>query len=111
MSLNTKKTINSIALEGSSVINGVEVLTLSTQVSSTSSYSNVQQIIKDQQGYDDNKAAVRKDVLAFQDAIFDAQDQLGTKVDSGVDASASQTDSNAATSSSAASSSASSVAE
>lgn len=81
MSLTTKKTINSIALEGSSVINGVEVLTLSTQVSNMSSYSNVQQTIKDQQAYDDNKTAVRKDVLAFQDAIFDAQDQLGTKVD------------------------------
>lgn len=109
MSLTTKKTINSIALEGSSVINGVEVLTLSTQVSNTSSYSNVQQTIKNQQVYDDNKAAVRKDVLAFQDAIFDAQDQLGTKVDSGVDVSASQTDSNAATSSSATTSQASSA--
>lgn len=76
MSLNTKKTINSIDLEASSVINGVEVLTLSTQVSNTSSYSNVQQTIKDQQAYDDNKTAVRKDIMAFQDAIFDAQDEL-----------------------------------
>lgn len=81
MSLKTKKTINSIALEASSVINGVEVLKLSTQVSNTSSYSNVQQTIKDQQAYDDNKTAVRKDVLAFQDAIFDAQDELDSSAD------------------------------
>lgn len=82
MSLTTKKTINSIDLEASSVINGVEVLKLSTQVSNTSSYSNVQQTIKDQQAYDDNKTAVRKDVLAFQDAIFDAQDELDSSADS-----------------------------
>lgn len=105
MSLTTKKTINSISLEASSVINGVEVLTLSTQVTDSASYSNVAQTIKNQQAYDENKSVVRKDVVAFQDAIFDAQDQLGTVVGSD-----GTTDSSAAASSSAASS-ASSAAE
>lgn len=82
MSLTTKKTINSIALEASSVINGVEVLTLSTQVSNTSSYSNVQQTVVNQQAYDENKSDVRKDIMAFQDAIFDAEDELDSSADS-----------------------------
>lgn len=95
MSLTTKKTINSISLSATSTINGVDILTLTTQVTNSASYSNVAQTIINQQAYDQNKSAVRKDIQAFSDTIFDAQDEL---------------DSSAATSSSAASS-ASSAAE
>ena len=100
MSLTTKKTINSIALEASSVINGVEVLKLSTQVSGTSSYSNVQQTVVNQQAYDDNKSDVRKDIMAFQNAIFDAQDELDSSADDSAASSASSTASSAASSAS-----------
>lgn len=82
MSLTTKKTINSISLEATSTINGVEVLTLSTAVANSASYSNVQQTVVNQQAYDDNKSDVRKDIMAFQDAIFDAQDELDSSANS-----------------------------
>lgn len=108
MSLNLKKSINSISLEATSTVNGVDVLTLSTQVTDSASYSNVQQTINNQQAYDDNKSIVRKDVVAFQDAIFDAQDQLSMVVGSnGTNDSSAATSSSAASSASSAASSAS----
>lgn len=88
MSLNLKKSINSISLEATSTVNGVDVLTLSTQVTDSASYSNVSQTINNQQAYDDNKMAVRKDVLAFQDAIFDAQDELDSSAADNTDSAA-----------------------
>lgn len=99
MSLNLKKSINSISLEATSTVNGVDVLTLSTQVTDSASYSNVSQTITNQQAYDQNKAAVRKDVLAFQDAIFDAQDELDSSAnDSAASSAASSSASSAANS-------------
>lgn len=88
MSLNLKKSINSISLEATSTVNGVDVLTLSTQVTDSASYSNVQQIVKNQQAYDQNKAAVRKDIQEFSDAIFDAQDELDSSAADNADSAA-----------------------
>lgn len=109
MSLTTKKTINSISLSATSTINGVDVLTLTTQVTNSASYSNVAQTIINQQAYDQNKSDVRKDIMAFQDAIFDAQDELDSSADSTSVASSSAS-SAASSAASAVSSSASSAA-
>lgn len=108
MSLINKKTINSIKLESTSTINGTDVVKLSTTVDNSASYSNTNQQVIDQPTYDANLSAVRKDILAFQQVVFDVQDELdanqgvvinddGTVVDTN--------DSSAATSSSASASS------
>lgn len=105
MSLTTKKTINSISLEATSTVGGVDIVKLNTTVSGSSSYSNVAQTVLDQTAYNANKAAVRKDILEFSDVIFDAQDELDSSAD---DSAASSV---ASSSASSAASSAASTAE
>lgn len=105
MSLTTKKTINSISLSATSTINGVDVLTLSTAVTNSASYSNVQQTVINQQAYNDNKSDVRKDIMAFQDAIFDAQDELDSSAEDSATSSVASSSTSSAASSAASSAS------
>lgn len=105
MSLISKKTINSIKLESTSTINGRDVVKLTTTVDNSASFSNVNQQVLDQTAYDANLSAVRKDILAFQQVVFDAQDELDAN--QGVVINDDGTASSAANSSSASSSAAS----
>lgn len=74
MSLETNK---SIALTGKSVINNNQVISLNATVDQQGNgTNNVTQTILNQALYDANKKEARADIAAFQDLVYDTQDQM-----------------------------------
>lgn len=74
MSLSTSQ---SISLNGVSTIDGQQVATFSTVVSTGLSYTSVSTQITDQDLYEKNKSDVRKDRNDFQAAADTLTDSLG----------------------------------
>lgn len=70
------ETTQSISINGASVIDGQQVATFSTTVSSEQSYSNVSMQITNQDLYNANKKAVRQDRDDFQDQADEISDGL-----------------------------------
>lgn len=73
MSLTTTK---SIALNGKSAVDGKQIATFSTVVSTGLSYTSVSTQITDQDLYEKNKAEVRKDRNDFQTVADNLTDSL-----------------------------------
>lgn len=74
MSLTTSK---AITLRGTSTVDGQPVLTFNSNVSTESANNgNFNYSIMSQSLYDSNKAEVRKDIAAFQNAVYEVEDSL-----------------------------------
>ena len=70
-------TTQSIALNGESTVDGKQVATFSTVVSTGLSYTTVSMQIMDKDLYESNKATVRKDRDDFQVVADNLTDGLG----------------------------------
>lgn len=82
MSLTTTK---SIALNGKSTVDGKQIATFSTVVSTGLSYTSVSTQITDQDLYEKNKATVRKDRNDFQTVADNLTDSLESELAKGTE--------------------------
>lgn len=81
MSLKLNK---STSLQGESVIDGVTVVTLiATITSETAGSTYISQNIINQDVYNSNKGAVRKDIAEFQDAVYEVEDNTAGGIEVG----------------------------
>lgn len=66
-----------ITLNGTSLINGVQVAWMSATISSDGGTgANVNKNITNQEVYNANKAQVRADIAAFETKVYEVEDEL-----------------------------------
>ncbi|MBW3350608.1 hypothetical protein [Limosilactobacillus reuteri] len=71
----------SISLEGKSVINGTVVVRMTASLSTTGSTDSVNQYVQNVDLYNANKKDVRKDIAAFQEYVYEQQDDIDAEMD------------------------------
>lgn len=73
------KITKNITLNGVSMIDGAQVVYMTAMISTDGdSNSNVTKSITNKELYEANKAAVRKDMNDFENAVYDVEDELST---------------------------------
>lgn len=78
MALEVTKSVN---LSGQSIIDEKTVVYLSASVSTESmGDTNISQTIQDAKKYRENRTQCRKDIQAFQDKVYEVEDQLATEL-------------------------------
>ena len=78
MALEVTKSVN---LSGQSIIDEKTVVYLSASVSTESmGNTNISQTIQDSKKYRENRTQCRKDIQAFQDKVYEVEDQLATEL-------------------------------
>lgn len=71
--LKTNKTIN---LNGTSEIDGVQVVYMSASISKENGTASINKNISNQDLYNANKVAVRKDMGDFEDIVYSLEDSI-----------------------------------
>lgn len=71
--LKTNKTIN---INGTSELDGVQVVYMSASISTDGNNANINKNITNQDLYNANKVAVRKDMSDFEDVVYATEDEL-----------------------------------
>ncbi|CEQ17588.1 hypothetical protein [Paraclostridium sordellii] len=75
--LNTNKTIT---ISGTSTIDGQIVVYMSASLSTDgTTQENINKVVQNQDLYNKNKEAIRKDMRDFEDVVYAEQDKLATK--------------------------------
>ncbi|CEO05943.1 Uncharacterised protein [[Clostridium] sordellii] len=75
--LNTNKTIT---ISGTSTIDGQIVVYMSASLSTDgTTQENLSKTVQNQEVYNKNKEAIRKDMRDFEDVVYAEQDKLATK--------------------------------
>lgn len=75
--LNTNKTIT---ISGTSTIDGQTVVYMSASLSTDgTTQENINKVVQNQDLYNKNKEAIRKDMRNFEDAVYAEQDKLAAK--------------------------------
>lgn len=75
--LNTNKTIT---ISGTSTIDGQIVVYMSASLSTDgTTQENINKVVQNQDLYNKNKEAIRKDMRNFEDAVYAEQDKLAAK--------------------------------
>lgn len=72
----TLKTRQSVSLSGESIVNDQTVASFSAQIPQDNGSTNINISIINQQLYDDNRKQVRADQAAFQDKVYEIEDNL-----------------------------------
>lgn len=72
----TLKTRQSVSLSGESIVNDQTVASFSAQIPQDNGSTNINISIINQQLYDDNRKQVRADLAAFQDKVYEIEDNL-----------------------------------
>lgn len=73
------QTTKSINISGSSIINGAQVANFSANIrQQDGGNTSINQNIINQDLYDSNKAAVRQDAAAFNEAVYAEEDRLAS---------------------------------
>ena len=70
------KTNKNITLNGTSEINGVQVVYMSAVVSTDGNNANINKNISNQELYSSNKVEVRRDMADFEAAVYAVEDEL-----------------------------------
>lgn len=73
------KTTKQITLNGQSVINDQVVVTFNATIPSETGVGNISRYVQNAELYESNKVQVRKDTLAFQDKVYEIEDQMATE--------------------------------
>ena len=69
--------VKSITLNGSSLVNGVQVAWMSATISSDGGAgANVNKTITNQELYNSNKVEVRADITSFEEQVYKLEDEL-----------------------------------
>ena len=75
--LNANKTIT---ISGTSTIDGQTVVYMSASLSTDgTTQENINKVVQNQDLYNKNKEAIRKDMRNFEDAVYAEQDKLAAK--------------------------------
>lgn len=75
--LNTNKTIT---ISGTSTIDGQIVVYMSASLSTDgTTQENLSKTVQNQEAYNKNKEAIRKDMRDFEDVVYAEQDKLAAK--------------------------------
>ncbi|CEN74849.1 Uncharacterised protein [[Clostridium] sordellii] len=75
--LNANKTIT---ISGTSTIDGQIVVYMSASLSTDgTTQENINKVVQNQDLYNKNKEAIRKDMRNFEDAVYAEQDKLAAK--------------------------------
>ncbi len=73
------KTGKTITINGSSVVDGQIVVYMNASLSTDgTSNENINKNIQNQELYSNNKDSVRKDMIDFEDLVYEEQDKLDT---------------------------------
>lgn len=75
------KTTKSTTVIGRSIIGGKEVVNLLANITTEAGNTSITQNILDQELYDANKTECRKDVSAFQQIVWEVEDELIQEVE------------------------------
>ncbi|MGL4571977.1 MAG: hypothetical protein ACRCVJ_13030 [Clostridium sp.] len=70
------KVNKNITLNGTSEVNGVQVVYMSASISTDGNNANINKNITNQEVYNANKSEVRKDMAEFEDAVYLVEDEL-----------------------------------
>lgn len=70
------KTNKNITLNGTSEINGVQVVYMSASISTDGNNANINKNIINQELYSTNKVEVRKDMEDFEAVVYAVEDEL-----------------------------------
>lgn len=73
------KTGKSITLTGSSMINDQVVVSLNATIPDDTGVANIRQYTNNNELYEANRTEVRQDVRAFQDKVYEIEDQIAAE--------------------------------
>ena len=73
------QTTKETTLTGYSKIEGANVVLLTANFPSDTSFGNINQYIQNSELYEENKSTVRADVRAFTDMVYEIEDEMAAE--------------------------------